>query len=163
MEARVKLLGHPVHPMLVVLPLGLLAGVVLFDVVYLLTGGETWPIVAYWLIPAGVVTGIVAAVFGTMDWLQIPRRTRAKRVGWMHAATNVLVLVLFGVSWWIRPGAAADPGVPAILLSICGGAVALVSGWLGGELVDRLGVGVDEGAHLDAPSSLSEHPAADQA
>lgn len=163
MEARAKFMGHPVHPMLVVLPLGLLAGAVFFDIVHLLTGGETWSVVSYWLIPPGVVTGVVAAVFGTIDWLAIPRRTRAKRVGWMHAATNVLVLVLFGVSWWIRPSATVDPGVPAILLSVCGGGAALVSGWLGGELVDRLGVGVDEGAHLDAPNSLSEPRAADRA
>src|SRR5690606_37591715 len=54
MEARAKLFGHPIHQMLIVLPLGLLAGAVLFDVLSLVLGGDDWRVVAYWLIPAGV-------------------------------------------------------------------------------------------------------------
>lgn len=163
MEARAKLLGHPIHQMLIVLPLGLLAGAVLFDVLYLLTGGSSWPPVAYWLIPAGVVSGLLAAVFGLLDWGAIPSGTRAKRVGLLHAGSNAVVLVLFGVSWWLRGDPSAEPGTVALALSLAAGALSLVSGWLGGELVDRLGVGVDDGAHLDAPSSLSDRPAHDRA
>jgi uncharacterized membrane protein len=63
-------------------------------------------------------------------------------------------------SWWLRRGQPASPPATAYLLSFVGIAIALVTAWLGGELVDRLGVGVDDGAHLDAPSSLSGRPAA---
>lgn len=159
MEARVKLLGHPVHQMLIVLPLGLLAGAVIFDLLYLLTGDLQWVTVSYWLIPAGVLTGLLAAVFGVADWTKIPRATRAKSVGTRHGLGNVLVVVLFLTSWLLRDGPIARPTLFAILLSLAGGGLSALTGWLGGELVGRLGVGVDDGAHLDAPSSLTGRPA----
>lgn len=160
MEARAKLFGHPVHQMLIVLPLGLLVGVVIFDLLHLFTGGGQWATVAYWLIPVGVLSGLAAAVFGFLDWTKIPSGTRARRVGLLHGAGNVVVVALFAASWWIRGDALAEPGTWALALSLSAGALAMVTGWLGGELVDRLGVGVDDGAHLDAPSSLSGRPAA---
>ena len=159
MEARVKLFGHPVHQMLIVLPLGLLSGAVIFDVVRLVAGGEQWSIVSYWLIAAGVLTGLLAALFGLADWTKIPGGTRAKRVGSLHGIGNVVVVVLFTLSWFLRGGPDADPSGLALVLSFAGGGLSLVTGWLGGELVGRLSVGVDEGAHLDAPSSLSGRPA----
>jgi uncharacterized membrane protein len=158
MEARVKLFGHPLHQMLIVLPLGLLTGAIAFDVVRLITGNGYWSEIAYWLILAGIVGGLLAAPFGLIDWTKIPGGTRAKRVGLLHAGANVLVLLLFAGSWLLRVDPRA-PGALALALSFAGGALSAVSGWLGGELVDRMGVGVDDGAHLDAPSSLSGRPA----
>jgi len=161
MEARVKLFGHPVHQMLIVLPLGILTGAVIFDVVHLLTGGGQWALIAYWLIPVGVLSGLLAAVFGFADWTKIPRATRAKRVGALHGSGNVVVVLLFLASWLLRRGGVAtDPGIVPVVLSLAGGGLSMLTGWLGGELVDRLGVGVDDGANLDAPSSLSGLPAA---
>jgi uncharacterized membrane protein len=64
-------------------------------------------------------------------------------------------MLLFGASWLMRWSNPADPGVFPVLLSLWGALLALVTGWLGGELVERLGVGVDDGAHLNAPNSLS--------
>jgi uncharacterized membrane protein len=107
------------------------------------------------MIAAGVITGLVAAPFGAIDWLAIPAGTRAKRVGAMHGLGNVFVVLLFAASWLMRGEAPRAPGALALALSFAGGAAALVTGWLGGELVDRLAVGVDDGAHADAPSSLS--------
>ena len=159
MEARAKLFGHPVHQMLIVLPLGLLTGVIIFDIVHLLAGGEPWALIAYWLIPPGVITGLAAAVFGLIDWTKIPGSTRAKRVGTLHGVGNVVVVLLFSASWLLRGGASTDPGLLALALSFTGGALSAVTGWLGGELVGRLGVGVDDGANLNAPSSLSGRPA----
>lgn len=159
MEARAKLFGHPIHQMLIVLPLGLLTGAVLFDALALILGGDEWRIVAYWLIPAGVLTGLLAAVFGTADWVGIPRGTRAKRVGFVHGFGNVVVVALFTLSWLLRGDSTATPAATAYILSFAGGGLSMITGWLGGELVNRLGVGIDDGAHLDAPSSLSGGPA----
>jgi hypothetical protein len=55
------------------------------------------------------------------------------------------------------------PEGAAIVLSALGVGLALITGWLGGELVDRLAIGVDPGAHANAPSSLSDRPATEQA
>ena len=159
MEARVKLFGHPVHQMLIVLPLGLLSGAVLFDALHITMSGAQWSVISYWLIPVGVMTGLLAALFGFADWTKIPGGTRAKRVGAVHGIGNVLVVVLFSLSWLLRGDATAEPAALALVASFAGGGLSLVTGWLGGELVDRMGVGVDDGANLNAPSSLSGQPA----
>lgn len=76
-----------------------------------------------------------------------------------HGGGNAIVLVLFALSWFLRSGAEANvPSSFALVVSFAGLVLAVVTGWLGGELVERLGVGVDRGAHLDAPSSLSNEP-----
>jgi uncharacterized membrane protein len=87
--------------------------------------------------------------------MAIPSGTRAKRIGAVHGFGNVLVVLLFAASWLMRGDDPRAPEGAALALSFVGGALALFTGWLGGELVDRLAVGVDEGAHVDAPSSLS--------
>src|SRR5690349_8172915 len=155
MESRAKLLGHPVHPMLIVLPLGLFIGAVVFDALSIWRGNVILAAVGFWNIAGGVVGGLLAAIFGLIDWLAIPSGTRAKRIGALHGIGNVVVVGLFGVSWLIRYDVPMVPEAGAIVLSALGVSLALVTGWLGGELVDRLGVGVDPMAGLDAPSSLS--------
>ncbi|MBA3260524.1 MAG: DUF2231 domain-containing protein [Gemmatimonadales bacterium] len=159
MESRAKVAGHAAHPMLVVFPLGLLATAVIFDVIYLVTDQATWTEVAYYMIGAGIIGGLAAAIPGTIDFLAIPRGTRARRIGLIHGVGNVLVLGLFILSWLLRRDAPGAPATEAIVAGLAGAGLAAITGWLGGELVDRLGVGVDDGAHLDAPSSLSELPA----
>jgi uncharacterized membrane protein len=166
MESRAKILGHPIHQILIPFPFGLLGTAVIFDIIYLVWGNTTMATVSYWMIIAGLIGGVIAAPFGLIDWLAIPQGTRAKRVGLLHGVGNVVVLLLFLGSWWLRRGApdagnadAYIPGTLALVLSFAGFLLAGVTGWLGGELVDRLGVGVDSGANLDAPSSLSGRPA----
>ena len=163
MESRAKLLGHSVHEILIVFPLGLLATAIVFDAVHLGTGNPTMAVVAYWMIVAGIIGGVVAAPFGWIDWRAIPTGTRAKRVGRWHGITNAVVLVLFVVSWLLRRTAPDAPGTAASVFSFVGAGLATLGGWLGGELVGRLGVAVDDGAHLDAPSSLSRRPASERA
>ncbi len=155
MESRAKLVGHPIHPMLIPFPLGLLATSVVFDIIHRLTGNEPWAEVAYWMIVAGIIGGLAATPFGWIDWFAIPDGTRAKAIGLWHGVGNVFVLVLFAVSWFLRRDAPDQPELLAFVLSLAGVALAAFTGWLGGELVDRLGVGVDRGANLNAPSSLS--------
>lgn len=154
MKGGAKLLGHHVHPMLIVFPLGLLSTSVVFDWIYYASGTSTFAVVAYWLIAAGIVGGLLAAIFGVIDWMAIPSDTRAKTIGAIHGTVNFVALIVFAVSLYLRTGLAADPPMAAMLISVGGAALALVGGWLGGELVERLGIGVDEGANPNAPSSL---------
>ena len=168
MESRAKALGHPIHQMLIPFPFGLLATAVIFDIIHLVWGNPQMATVAFWMIAAGIVGGLIAAPFGLIDYLAIPRGTRARSGGLVHGLGNVVVLLLFAASWWIRYGAAdaASPYAPstlALALSFAGFALAGLTGWLGGELVDRDAVGVDDGAHLDSPNSLSGRPAGEHA
>jgi uncharacterized membrane protein len=160
MESRAKFLGHPIHPMLIVFPLGLLGMAVIFDIIAVVLGQGYWSEISYWMIAAGVITGLIAAPFGAIDWWAIPSGTRAKRIGLVHGAGNVAVVLMFAASWWLRRPAPSAPDTLALALGFAGFAMALGTGWLGGELVDRLGVGVDDGAHVNAPSSLKTHRAA---
>jgi len=162
MESRVKLLGHPIHPMLIVVPLGLLAMAIVFDVVYLVTGDDTFANVAFWDITAGIIGGLAAAIFGFIDWLAIPNDTRAKRIGMFHGGGNLIIVLLFIGSWFLRLGDHAyAPNLLPFALALIGAVMALGTAWLGGELVYRLRVAVDDHAGLDAPSSLaSAAPAA---
>lgn len=150
----VRLFGHPVHQMLIVFPLGLLATAAIFDIIYLGTGNTVWTTVSYYMIAAGVIGGLIAAVFGAMDWWNIPDATRAKRVGAVHGIGNVIVVLLFLGSLYVRNQYVIPPTL-AFVFSFLGVGIALITGWLGGELIVRLGIGVDTGAHADAPSSLS--------
>ncbi|WP_266367676.1 DUF2231 domain-containing protein [Tellurirhabdus rosea] len=162
MESRAKIVGHPAHPILIVFPLGLLATSVIFDVVYLINGNTTMTVVSFWMIAAGLIGGLVAAVPGWIDWFSIPSGTRAKSVGLMHGVGNVIVLILFALSWLFRRDEVDHvPSTIALTASFVAFAIAGFTGWLGGELVDRLGVGVDAGAHLNAPNALSGRPASD--
>jgi uncharacterized membrane protein len=159
MESRAKVMGHPVHPMLVVFPLGLFMTSLAFDMLYLWNDNPAFATVSFWNIAFGIAGGLTAAVFGAIDWAAIPSATRAKRLGLLHGAGNVVVVGLFAASWWLRYTAPDGlPPVPAIAVSGCAVAIMFVTGWLGGELVDRLGVGIDDGANLNAPSSLATDP-----
>lgn len=155
MEGRATLLGDPIHQMLIVFPLGLLAMAVIFDLLAVGLNQGYWSEIAYWMIAAGVVTGLLAAPFGFIDWLAIPSGTRSKRIGAVHGIGNVIVVPLFAASWLMRGDAPRSPEGLALALAFVAGVLALFTGWLGGELVDRLSVGVDDGAHVDTPSSLS--------
>jgi uncharacterized membrane protein len=97
---------------------------------------------------------VIAAVFGWIDWFAIPAGTRAKSIGLTHGLGNAVVLVLFAASWLVRRGDVTDPSAVAFVLSFAGAGLAVFTGWLGGELVERLRVGVDDEADLDASNSL---------
>ena len=121
MESKVKFLGHPVHPILIVFPLGLLITALIFDVVYFATGNADFATAAYWTIAAGIIGGLLAAVFGLIDWLNIPSNTRAKSIGLWHGLANVVVVVLFALSWWLRSGDASHaPSTTAFILALVG-------------------------------------------
>jgi uncharacterized membrane protein len=159
MESKAKMAGHPVHPILVPFPLGLLTTSVIFDIIHLLTGGARWAEISFWMIAVGVVAGLLAAVFGLIDWLAIPPGTRAKAIGLWHGLSNVVMVALFAASWLVRSSAPGDPGILPIVLSFLGVGLASLGGFLGGELVFRMGIGVAQGANPNASSSLSERPA----
>ena len=160
MESRVKIFGHPVHPMLIVFPVGLFTAAIVFDILYLILGNPVFPTVSFYMITTGVIGGLLAAIFGLIDWLGLPNNSRAKSIGGWHGLGNLTIVILFSISWLLRRG---NPNfVPpslALILSFAGILMALVTAWIGGELVYRLGVGVDPGANVNAPSSLTNEPA----
>lgn len=158
MKTRAEFLGHPIHQMVIALPLGLLATAATFDAISVATDNRELARAGHHMQTAGLLTALGAAVPGAMDWWDIPSSTRAKKIGLLHGIGNLAVTGLFGASWLLRrrrPNRVTGTG---LALSIGGALLALMTGWLGGELVDQLGIGVHEGANVDAPSSLRREP-----
>ncbi len=156
MESKNKFFGHPIHPMLIVIPLGLFIGAIVFDTIFLFTKNPLLPGVSFFNIGAGVFGGLLAAIFGFLDWMMIPANTRAKKIGAMHGIGNVIVVLMFAVSWWIRSQTPAFiPSTASLTFSYLAIGVGVITAWLGGELVFRLRIGVDRDAYPDASSSLT--------
>lgn len=155
MESRIRVLGHSVHQMLIPLPAGLFIVAALLDVVGVFVKSAWIPTVTFWNIALGIISGLVAAMFGAADWTKIPSGTRAKRIGTLHGVSNVIAVVMFSAALWMRSmDSLRRTDMASLTLEIVAFMLLGMAGWFGGELVDRLGIGVDENAHADAPSSL---------
>ena len=155
MDSKAKILGHSIHQILIVFPLGLLGTSAAFEIAYLATRDQNMATMTLWLMVAGVISGAVAAPFGWIDCFAILWRTRAKSVGLTHGLLNAAVLTLFAANIWLRWRESHIPSSLAFALTFIGVGLAVMGGWLGGELVSRLGVVVHGGAHLNVPNSLS--------
>src|SRR4051794_32054500 len=137
--------GHPFHPILVTVPIGAWITSLVLDIGA--RASDTPGALArgaWWAIAVGVVGAIVAALFGLMDLLDIPRRTRAFRVGLVHMVLNLMVVAAFVVSfiWRDDRGVARETSIAQIVLSAVALAALGVSGFLGGMLAYRYGVRV---------------------
>jgi uncharacterized membrane protein len=132
--------GHPLHPMLVPVPIGLLTAAVVSDGAYAITGDSFWARASRWLLGGGLLAGLMAATLGLVDFSTISRARST--TGVTHAAGNATILGLTGISLLLRRGAPRH--VPAAAMALSGIAAALlaVTGWLGGELSYREGIGV---------------------
>lgn len=137
--------GHPLHPLLVTVPIGAWVASLVFDIASKAADdASAFAEGAYWLIGIGVVAALVAAIWGLMDLFVIPRRTTAFRTGFTHLLLNVTVVILFAISFLVRraDGYETEPSVGLIMLSIVALLLLSVSGWLGGRLTYRFGVRV---------------------
>ena len=144
MQSKVTIYGHPVHPMIIVLPLGLLPASVFADLLHHMIDDPTWGSFSFWLMVAGVLSGLLAGAIGFMDWKGLPVGTKARRVGAIHGLTNVVALVVFLTSLLLRFGDPSRPTPFATAVAVIALFIAILGGWLGGELVFRLGVGVHQ-------------------
>src|SRR3954470_10563240 len=137
--------GHPFHPVLVTVPIGAWVASLVFDIVALSSDDKesTFAEGAYWLIGIGIVGAVLAAVFGLMDLLTIPRGTRAFTTGITHMVLNLVAVVLFAVNFFVRAADDADEStVLGFVLSLIALAILGASGWLGGKLAYTYGVRV---------------------
>lgn len=155
MASRASIGGHPIHPMLVVFPIGLFVFSFLCDLIYLGSHDPAWRDVAYYTMAGGIVGGLAAAIPGAVDFFTLTE-SRVRRIGAMHMAINIAVVVLYAVNLWMRSASSS------LMLSIwlSGVSVALlgVSGWLGGEMVYVHGVAVGSGEETASAGRM--HPSA---
>lgn len=139
MASRASIAGHPIHPMLVPLPIGLFVFSFVCDLIFLWGGGNAvWSTVAFYTMIGGIVGALAAALFGLIDLFALPP-SKAKQLGVWHMVINLAVVAVFAISFWMRLGGDPTARTP-VLLSFVGILMLLVSGWLGGEMVYVHGV-----------------------
>jgi uncharacterized membrane protein len=139
MRTPANIAKHPIHPMLVAIPIGLWIFSLACDVIRVMgASSPNWTIVAYYTLVGGILGALLAAVPGFIDMLSLPRPT--KRIALIHMAINLAVVGLYVWNAWLRKHGGIDF---AIWLSVIGVALLAVSGWLGGKMVYVHGVAVD--------------------
>jgi uncharacterized membrane protein len=141
--------GHPIHPILVTVPIGAWISSLVFDIAshIVSSGAAGYHDGAELLITIGIIGAVVAALWGLLDYRRIERGTTAASVASTHLAINAAVIVLFVVSWIVRQGSHEQAtSIGLIVLSIVALALLSVSGWLGGKLSYRYGVRVSDEA-----------------
>jgi uncharacterized membrane protein len=149
MASPASIKGHPIHAMLVPVAIGLWVFALVADIAAAVTGNQEWRTAAFYAIGAGVAGALLAAAPGLIDLLSI-RDPHVRRIGFTHMVLNLAAVVLFALNFllrWRNDGYAGP-----ILLTLLGNALISFSGWLGGELVYRHGVGVDL-KHQDAAAA----------
>lgn len=144
---------HPVHPMLIPFPIAFLVGAFAADLAFWGTADVFWTRVAVWLVGAGLVTGVLAAAVGFVDFITI-ERARSHTAGWIHLIGNVIVLVLAFITLLLRVDDVEGAVLPwGVLLTGCITVGLMVSGWYGGELAYRHKIGVSEPHHASEPDA----------
>jgi uncharacterized membrane protein len=157
MRTPASIAGHPIHPMLVTLPIGLFVFSFVCDLIYVFgSGNPTFAIVALYTMAGGIVGALAAAIFGFIDLMSLPPEPR--KTGLAHMTINLSVVVLYVINFWLRSGTPEAPG-GYVWLSLIAIALLVVSGWLGGKMVYVYGVavsGVGERARAEEPRSMRE-------
>jgi uncharacterized membrane protein len=145
MASKASIGGHPVHPILITFPIALWTTSFAVDVFFYFYRNPSLLLISKFMIAAGCLGGIAAAVPGIIDWLAI-KDGQVKRVANWHARLNIIALVVFAISLYLRmhagsPWVGGHLTIP-FLLSLLGVVMIGISGWLGGELAYKYGVGV---------------------
>ena len=141
MRTPASIARHPIHPMLVPIPIGLWIFSFVADLFYVSgSANPAWPTVAFYCMGAGIVGALLAAVPGLIDLLSLPPGPRSTAI--KHMAINLTVVVLFVINFWMRMQAPGAPG-KLVWLSLIALGLLVISGWLGGKMVYEHGVAVD--------------------
>jgi uncharacterized membrane protein len=141
MRTPASIARHPIHPMLVPIPIGLWIFSFVADLFHV--GGSAnaaWPTVAFYCMGGGIVGALAAALPGLIDLLSLPAGPRSTAI--KHMAINLTVVVLYAINFWMRMENPADPG-KLVWLSLIALGLLVISGWLGGKMVYEYGVAVD--------------------
>ena len=144
MKSKATIYGHPIHPMLIPFPLALWTTSFVVVLLFYFIRHPTLLIISKFMIAAGCIGALAAAIPGIVDWLAIKNGDVKKVANW-HARLNITALVVFAASLFLRLGSYSELvgrklTIP-FLLSLVGVILIAISGWLGGELAFRYGVG----------------------
>ncbi|MBE9179661.1 DUF2231 domain-containing protein [Oculatella sp. LEGE 06141] len=135
--SSVAIAGHPIHPIIVIFPVAFLVGAAGSDIGYWLTRDPFWARASIWLIGLGFTAGLLAAVIGMFDFINI-KRVRKRKAGWAHMYINVAAIVATGINLSLRWGNQEGGVLPTgLIISVIVASLLGLGGWFGGELTFR--------------------------
>lgn len=141
--SRMSILGHPIHPMLIHLPVAALLGLVASDLTYIFTEDYFWARASLWLAGVGAFGGWFAGAAGLVD-LATVAGIRRLITSWCHAIVAVMLLSIATFNWLMRLNDASEWLQPwGLFLSILAAVLIALASVLGGQLVYDHGVGVE--------------------
>lgn len=141
-HATAKIAGHPLHPMLVPIPIACFVGTLFTDIVYARTADMQWANMSAWMLTVGLIVSVLVVIAGLVDFVGAPR-IRRLRAAWIHAVGNSLVIALSILNVFVHSRDAYNSVVPlGLTLSALVVVILAVTGWNGWEMVYRHGVGV---------------------
>ena len=142
MRTPASIAGHPIHPMLVPLAIGLWIFSFVCDLTFVLgSGASLWYTLSFWTMIGGIAGAVIAAIPGTIDMLSL--KGAPKKLALTHMAINLTIVLLYAVNLGMRIGGDPVAGIP-LALTIVSVALLAVSGWIGGHMVFVHRVGVQE-------------------
>jgi uncharacterized membrane protein len=147
MKSSVEVAKHPLHPMLVPIPIACFLLTLIGDLAYTGTNNTFWYSFSTWTMGIGIIGGLLAAIPGLMDYFKVVPEGEAKRQASTHMVLNLGIVSLFVINLLVRLYTTASVGANwwlSLTLTIVANLALLYSGWLGGELVYRHRLGVEE-------------------
>jgi uncharacterized membrane protein len=142
-KSTAQIAGHPIHPMLIPLPMAFLIGACASDLAFWGTKNAFWAEASIWLIGAGIVTALVAAIAGFADFFG-EARIRELSYAWYHMLGNLTAVGVAIVSFWLRYSRGVEAAILpwGLLLSLATVGLLLFTGWCAGEMIYRHRVGI---------------------
>lgn len=142
MQTKATLMGHPLHQMLIPFPIAFLSGAVVCDLIGMLGGGAPWWTFGFWLSLAGVISAVIAAAPGIVDYYgAVPPDSSGRKKAMTHMTVNLTGTAIFLIAWIMRGTAAEAPGWLVVILEAGAFGLIGIGGWLGGELVNIFLIG----------------------
>jgi uncharacterized membrane protein len=149
MKSKAALGNHPIHPLLVTLPVGAFSLVLLGDIASLITQDPFWYRFSFDCLVAGILSALLAASVGLIDYVTVTMSAAGRKLATIHMVLNLSAVVLYIIDWWLRRNAGAlgtNLWIPAVVLEIIALIILGSSGWIGGKMTFEHKIGVVENA-----------------
>ncbi len=153
MKSKAALGNHPIHPLLVTLPVGAFSLVLLGDIASLITQDPFWYRFSFDCLVVGILSALLAASVGFIDYVTVTMSTAGRKLATIHMVLNLSAVVLYIIDWWLRRNAGAlgtNLWIPAVVLEIIALIILGSSGWIGGKMTFKHKIGVVENADPQA-------------
>jgi uncharacterized membrane protein len=140
MKSNVAIRGHPVHPQLVPIPIGLIVWTFVADIVFVLSDDQTWYDIALWSGLAAWIAALVAALPGFIDYLNLAVHSDSRNIATAHMLLNLGVVAVYAIAsvlMWDEGATSGSQLTLVVILHAAGNGLVAASGWLGGEMVYR--------------------------